>query len=923
MNLKISLFKSESPLLTKTIHDQGEYLEKDASSARMLHGECQSIDISPLELYQKLRAMNAVNSPKNLALGLGVTSESKALIVSRAHENKYTDSISRTKDHFDFADAPGYLLLDYDPQDGNTPLTVAEFRDRLIEAVPALVSCAMVVSYSTSSGIYHRTPSDNDFEDIQIINPLSGLMDLSPDPINEVIIARQQKAMSGIGGLHVYIPVSNARDIPRIVTVIYQRFWLKGHGYIKVSKSGAFLERSLVDASVASPERLVFESRPALDHTLFQLRRDPEFFEGDTLDVELILDLSTSELAVYASLVAEATEKVRPEAEAKGRIFLEQKVTDLVRSGLDRRAAEKVVKTATSGKSALLGCWTLTFSEFGTKRVADVLLDPETYHQAELLDPMDDPTSLRWRAKLYANADGSVLVHSFDNGGVVYRLTRRNLYLERGMIHQVMESLESILLETSEPCLYQRGGELVLLIENDQGMIGIYPADRHKLACLLSRLALALRKTEQGWVCTDVDMKYLDSFLNKSEWKLPRLSGVVTHPTLGPHGELVQAEGYDPRTGLYLDFGGFVFRSIPENPEKSDAERAFDYLRQIYKTFDFKTEVDFAVHLAALLTGLIRRSLQTAPMFLYTAPVPGSGKTLLASSISIVLTSGEPRMVAYTTDEDESRKRYLSILREGHEVVLIDNVNGVLAGDTLCTILTSPVFTDRVLGASKSVTVPTNTLILATGNNTAICGDLIRRVLVSELDPRCERPHERDFPDDFTVVSRQNRADIQAAGLTILHAYECAGRPGVGLPALGSFEEWSRRVRNAMVWVGIEDPVKSLAQNKGGNETLSCLGELLNAWHGYLGLQAVTAREVIMDCEKSFGYNADKDRLSAAISEVAFVRGNQLDGRTLGTYLRQNQGRIVGNLKFETCGEHQRAKKWRVVVVASNDPKAG
>jgi putative DNA primase/helicase len=301
-------------------------------------------------------------------------------------------------------------------------------------------------------------------------------------------------------------------------------------------------------------------------------------------------------------------------------------------------------------------------------------------------------------------------------------------------------------------------------------------------------------------------------------------------------------------------------------------------------------------------------------MFHYGAPVPGTGKTLLASSISIVLTGHEPRTMSYSPNEEESRKRYLAFLREGHPVGLIDNVNVTLAGDTLCLILTAPIFTDRVLRDSIIISAPTNTLLLSTGNNTIVSGDLTRRVLQIQLDPMCERPHERHYDDDFKAVSRAKRADILGAGLTILRAYECAGRPDVGLSALGSFEEWSRRVRNAIVWLGVIDPVESLAINSNEDETLPQLGELLESWLWCYGSQAVTAKEVVLDCDKGL-LDDIKIRLAAAISEVAIINGNRLDGRVLGSYVAKHKGRIVNQLRFEAGGEKQRAKKWRVVRV--------
>src|SRR5215467_10306052 len=97
------------------------------------------------------------------------------------------------------------------------------------------------------------------------------------------------------------------------------------------------------------------------------------------------------------------------------------------------------------------------------------------------------------------------------------------------------------------------------------------------------------------------------------------------------------------------------------------------------------------------------------------------------------------------TDPNEERKRLLAALIENPPVILIDNIERRLKSSALCITLTEPVFTDRILGQSKTVTAPTNCTFFATGNNLVIAGDLSARALQSRIDPACERPEEREF----------------------------------------------------------------------------------------------------------------------------------------------------------------------------------
>src|SRR3954470_5614338 len=102
----------------------------------------------------------------------------------------------------------------------------------------------------------------------------------------------------------------------------------------------------------------------------------------------------------------------------------------------------------------------------------------------------------------------------------------------------------------------------------------------------------------------------------------------------------------------------------------------------------------------------------------------GGGKTLLATIAGYVATGRAPAMMSQADDPESERKRLLAVLLEGAPLVVIDNVERQLKSDALCSVLTEPLFTDRLLGFSKTATAPTNALFIATGNNIVVAGDL-------------------------------------------------------------------------------------------------------------------------------------------------------------------------------------------------------
>jgi putative DNA primase/helicase len=220
--------------------------------------------------------------------------------------------------------------------------------------------------------------------------------------------------------------------------------------------------------------------------------------------------------------------------------------------------------------------------------------------------------------------------------------------------------------------------------------------------------------------------------------QLPGLTGIIEAPTLRPDGSLLTKPGYDEATGLLFVPGETAFPEIPDKPTREQAEAALKLLKQPFAAFPFADEAARAVAVSSVMTVLIRRVLRAAPMHAFTAPKMASGKTLLATIPSYVATGRAPYLISQAADPESERKRLLAALIEGPPLIVIDNIEKPLKSDALSTVLTEPTFTDRLLGVSKTLTVPTNCMLAATGNNLVLHGDLSARGLLCELDPACE-----------------------------------------------------------------------------------------------------------------------------------------------------------------------------------------
>ena len=313
-----------------------------------------------------------------------------------------------------------------------------------------------------------------------------------------------------------------------------------------------------------------------------------------------------------------------------------------------------------------------------------------------------------------------------------------------------------------------------------------------------------------------------------------------------------------------------------------------------------------SVALSAILTGLIRRTLPTAPIHGFDAAEAGSGKGLACSIVTLIVTGNRATAITVGDSEIEFRKLLFSALLANDQVIVFDNLTRPLEGPSLNSCLTEKTITDRVLGVSQTATVPTNALLLANGNNLAVKGDTHRRIIAARIDAG-EHPEERAFkrPKVLTYVE-ENRPALVAAGLTILRAYEVAGRPIVEkLAEFGSFEEWSARVRGALVWLGESDPCQTRERFKLYDTERASFGALVRALQELAGHTWFRVSELIPKAQ------ADYDGpIHAALEEA----GLSLDAQNIGTYLARNEGKTVDGLRLD--GSHDRKAKVRIYRVS-------
>ena len=658
-------------------------------------------------------------------------------------------------------------MLDHDPRPGEA---------RTAEEIDA-ISCAAVPEIAAVQRVW--VPSSSAF-----------------------IYDAEGRELIGRGGWRLYLAVDDASRIPDVGALIYQALWKAGYGYVSVTSSGAILDRSIVDASVWQPERLDFAASPILGPGLERRAPAPLILPGEPMlrTAGLKLDMSMPEWRKTSVQLASAKATAKPEAEKARKAFIRDRIAEYKRRGTYSKHVKSVFNEAVINRK-LRADFELVTENGDRVTVKQVLADPARYAGMRFADPLE-PNYRDDRRIAYVSLGHDPCLYSHAHGGIRYRLCNQTdeVKVVAGERARVVDETVDIMQHRGD--LFEPGGGLVQVVGQN-----IHPMDEPKLSYYLNSIIIYLKAYEVKdgfeWLPIDVQPPVVKEVLAKLIWGLRELLHVITAPTLRTDGTILCEPGYDEKTGLMLV--GQNFPPIAARPAEWQLRLAWETLWRPISEFPFATRQDRGVMVAAILTALVRHLFPTAPGFNFDAPVAGTGKTLLASFIQ-ALCGMQPSAIPQTKDEEEMRKRLTSVLRAGDPAILLDNIRGDFSSATLEALITSQVFKDRELGGNKMLSLPTSVMILLSGNNLRLGGDLYRRVLTCRIDAKTETPERRSFALEPVQYCIEHRQALVAAGLTLLRGFIAAGSPRDTYAGgkLGSFERWDGLIRQCVLWLNRE-----------------------------------------------------------------------------------------------------------------------
>ena len=860
--------KGEPAPISKTINIVDGKVKTNADDCWLAEGMVTRITGSDLStmvnVMAKLRPQHAMCLGSPMKNGELVDQAPLTTVRRQAEGKAPDDAISRSKENFEFTRGVGGLLLvDFD--DKAMPDHVADLLTSLggidgalHDIAPALQTASHITRASTSAAVINDATGD----------------------------------LIGTGaGCHKYFHVLDQADIPRATQALHQRAWLAGLGWFMISKSGAILERSIVDVTVASPERIIFEAPPVLGEGLTYKAemRGVDVVEGKVLDTMAVIpSLTARERAEYDAILAAARQYIKPEAERIRDEYITARAHEMVRThnvpfsvALDRLEHTR--------NNVLTAEMEMHLDELGVVTLGDILADPGKYIGHTLGDPLE-PDYGRCKAKIMATSkfDDVPFINSQAHGiQTIYHLGHNQATLQkefdrvaagkqkitasgvdrlayliatstlrdtaeadaidwvidnckrRGVTHRtlrttikkfrkearasvaagdadvdrrddprpkieikghdapVLETMYKIdaalaSIEDQDPPVRHMSGNYMIDTYEEVRRVGVSAEDEDPemtrvrslelagganvgvdLECFLRFVAPATElKPERNVQCP---VSLGEAYKDWAGSTLPRVSGVASLPIVTKGSTLQTTNGLNRDLQVVLSSPQSVLNALPDPDAVTldDAGAAYKWLLENWLVDVETDDAGLGATIAICAQAIQRHTLAEAPGYFIRAPQRGGGKSTLANMVSRIVTGNDAPATAWSDRPEERKKLIFSLLLKDRPLIVFDNIaNGsTITDETINAMMTLPTLSDRVLGFSKAVEVPTTSVVVFTGNNIAPKSDMASRFFNITLTPNREDPENRTFTHSNIIAwTTGHRSLILSKIYTILLA---------------------------------------------------------------------------------------------------------------------------------------------------------
>lgn len=340
------------------------------------HGNFETVDISPDGLSIIV---------KGLKPGQFITAGVHKTFI----KGKCPKDATRSIEDFTYPEGSGMLIIDADSLHKLGVKDVSEFVKSLRSLDKAFDNVALVCSPSASSNIIF-------------------------DGSN-----------TGLRGLHCFIPVDNAKEIPKILDTLHMRSVLAGYGRAEVTANGKVLIKSLVDLAMKSSNQPCFEGGARLLEKKITQDREISSYAGGQLPVSKITPITAKDRLEFEDICTRLKAPILKLAEKKRSEWVAKRIDEMVENGSSKTNAIEVIDRALNGGD-LYGEYVIHTDKQGCVTVTEILANPTKFHEQTCADPVD-PEYGQNKAKIYCKQD-KPCINSLAHGGNSRYFLYNNLF---------------------------------------------------------------------------------------------------------------------------------------------------------------------------------------------------------------------------------------------------------------------------------------------------------------------------------------------------------------------------------------------------------------------------------------------------------------------------------------------------------------
>ena len=419
--------------------------------------------------------------------------------------------------------------------------------------------------------------------------------------------------------------------------------------------------------------------------------------------------------------------------------------------------------------------------------------------------------------------------------------------------YNILEDIYDAFTRWNDPPRYFcRGGNIVRLKVNDHSEMEII--NEQHISRRLGKFANYIRINGRTGIVSQIAplQRFGGELMPFLQDGLSEIRSVSSIPIYDDNLVLIDKPGFHEGSGIY--FSPDESLNIPNVPY--DGIAGLKILKNVVCDFPFVTESDRCHWIVGLLQTFVRNLINgPTPIYLMDAPTPGSGKTLLAKMMSLVIIGKLCALHTVTADDnDEIRKKITTVLGQNSEMLVLDNLSGKLNSSALASLVTHTTWTDRILGTNNQITIENKAVMIITSNNLIISEEMGRRMARIRIEPDTDSPGRRDI-SKFVHPSieqwiLQHRGEIIWACISIIEHWKRTGAK-LGKRTIGSFEQWGAIMSGILESINYDHLMENQQSliEASDDDRMELESFYANWWQEF-GDQLVTSKELVKLCQR-------------------------------------------------------------------------